>query len=234
MRVHGEHLFGENSRRVLTLLKMPYLPYNNQFKRQRRIFQQALGSRAVPAYHSHIITQTNSFLHDIVNDPLRYVRHARKYAGGLTLLVVYGYKVKNNQDEFLLLAEECLGILANEVNTGGGVWLVDIFPILKSYPSWLPGGSFKSRAAAWKVTMDKFAQDPLDYAKKEIVRALFFVLSSSMVRLLIGTRNCAPIVLLQAIQERGSSQQGRDSRSKMDKLFHVRCECRHRKLPIFD
>jgi hypothetical protein len=58
----------------------------------------------------------------------------RRYAGGLTLLVVYGYKVTSNEDEFLTLAEECVSLLANRVASGGGVWPVDIFPS-RAFPS---------------------------------------------------------------------------------------------------
>ena len=50
------------------------------------------------------------------------------YAGGLTLLVVYGHHVKSTDDGFLELAEECIEILANRIASGGGIWPVDIFP----------------------------------------------------------------------------------------------------------
>jgi hypothetical protein len=51
-----------------------------------------------------------------------------RYAGGLTLLVVYGHQVKSNDDPFLNLAEECVDLLANRIASGGGIWPVDIFP----------------------------------------------------------------------------------------------------------
>jgi hypothetical protein len=55
-----------------------------------------------------------------------------RYAGGLTLLVVYGHQVKSKDDPFLNLAEECVDILANHIASGGGIWPVDIFPARQS------------------------------------------------------------------------------------------------------
>ena len=53
----------------------------------------------------------------------------RRYAGTLTLLTVYGYRVTSNEDPFLQLAEECVDLLANRMAGGGGIWPVDIFPV---------------------------------------------------------------------------------------------------------
>jgi hypothetical protein len=60
-----------------------------------------------------------------------HVPHARRYAGGMTLQVVYGYKADSNDDRFLKLAEDVLKILANEVAASGKVWIVDVFPFRK-------------------------------------------------------------------------------------------------------
>lgn len=56
------------------------------------------------------------------------VDHVVRYAGGLTLLVVYGHHVKSTDDTFLQLADECISLLANRIASGGGIWPVDIFP----------------------------------------------------------------------------------------------------------
>jgi len=50
-----------------------------------------------------------------------------RYAGGITLLVVYGEKITSDNNELPLLAEECVDLLANRIASGGGIWPVDIF-----------------------------------------------------------------------------------------------------------
>ncbi|KAH9483726.1 Cytochrome P450 monooxygenase COX2 [Psilocybe cubensis] len=62
--------------------------------------------------------------------------------------VVYGIRIKDSTDPSVAAAEKALEIL----NTAGtpGAFLVDVLPILKYVPSWLPGAGFKKKAAKWK------------------------------------------------------------------------------------
>ncbi|KAJ7041546.1 cytochrome P450 [Mycena alexandri] len=139
--------------------------YNEKFRRQRKLMQHTLGPRSIPAYHPMMRTETASFIRDLVKDPGEYMDHTRKYAGGLMLSVLYGYKATHNGDEFLRLARECMAFLANEVTSGSGVWPVDIFPVLKYLPAWMPGGGFQRKAAYWKKTMRRLADEPFQHSK---------------------------------------------------------------------
>ncbi|KAJ7915722.1 hypothetical protein B0H13DRAFT_1522767, partial [Mycena leptocephala] len=76
------------------------------------------------------------------------------------LSVLYGYKATTNDDKFLRLAGECVEFFANEVTSGSGVWPVDIFPILKYVPGWVPGAGFQRKAAYWKRTLRRLAEEP--------------------------------------------------------------------------
>jgi hypothetical protein len=105
-------------------------------------------------------------------DPAEYIKHIRRYAGGLTLSVVYGYEAVSNDDEFLSLAEECVGLLSNHIASGGGIWPVDIFPSLRHIPLWMPGSGFKKNAMAWKKKMEEFVDRPYEFVKNSIVSCL--------------------------------------------------------------
>ncbi|KAG2356461.1 cytochrome P450 [Suillus spraguei] len=131
--------------------------------------QKAFGPAVIPRYHDLMQMESRPFLSRLVSSPLQFQDHIRRYAGGLTLLVVYGHQVKSNDDPFLNLAEECVGILANRIASGGGIWPVDIFPALKDLPMWFPGASFKRNAAVWKAKMEEFVDRPYEFVKNEIV-----------------------------------------------------------------
>ncbi|KAG6886844.1 hypothetical protein C0992_002061, partial [Termitomyces sp. T32_za158] len=148
---------------------VPFTKYNETFKRQRRLMRQTLGSRSIPAYHPMIQYETAILLRALLHDPDNYLRDIRKYAGGLTLAVVYGYKVKSAEDKYLMMADECMMILANEIAFGSGIWLVDLFPVLKYLPGWFPGASFKRKAAIWKLKMTEFIREPFEYSKSAAV-----------------------------------------------------------------
>jgi hypothetical protein len=54
-----------------------------------------------------------------------------RYAGGLTLQSVYGYRAETNDDPMLTLGQECIEILSNKIASGGGIWAVDVLPFRK-------------------------------------------------------------------------------------------------------
>ncbi|KAK7056368.1 hypothetical protein VNI00_002922 [Paramarasmius palmivorus] len=147
---------------------VPLSKYNETFKRQRRYIQQTLGPRVIPTYHDMIQRESASLLLALVDSPSQYQAQIRKYAGGLTLSVVYGYQADRIDDPFLRIAEDCLAILANEIASGSGIWPVDIFPFLRYFPEWLPGLAFKKKAAKWKVKMIDFVDRPFLHAKASL------------------------------------------------------------------
>lgn len=46
----------------------------------------------------------------------------------MTLMVLYGHKPTSDDDRFMKLAAESTEVLSNKLVTGGGVWVVDMFP----------------------------------------------------------------------------------------------------------
>ena len=139
-------------------------------KRQRKLMTKAFGVNIIPSYYPLIASETHSFLRRILTTPGSYQDHTRRYAGGLSLSVLYGYEPAPEGDEFLSLAEECVDLLANHIASGGGIWPVDIIPALQYLPTWAPGAGFKLKAARWKARMEEFVDKPYDLVKKTIVR----------------------------------------------------------------
>ena len=133
---------------------------------------QTLGRRTVTKYLSGLEAETKTFIRSLVTDSDNYIRHIRRYSGGLALSIVYGYNVKSNDDKYLILAEECMHLLANDM-AGSGLWPVDVLPFLLYLPSWFPGGSFKTKAAEWKLRFTEFIEKPYSYAKESMVSGLW-------------------------------------------------------------
>lgn len=145
-----------------------FTSYGDQSKRQRRLLHQAFGIQAIPAYYPLLQIETVAFLRRLAADPSNYESHTRRYAGGLTLSVVYGYEVKSSEDELLQLAEECVDLLANHIASGCGIWPVDIIPALQYLPDWVPGSGFKRKAAKWKVKFEELVEKPYEYVKNSV------------------------------------------------------------------
>ena len=54
--------------------------------------------------------------------------------------------------------------------TGSGTYLVDIFPILRYVPSWVPGATFQKEAKIYRQIQDEFRQLPYEETVRNIVR----------------------------------------------------------------
>jgi hypothetical protein len=108
-------------------------------------------------------------LRRILSDPSDFFSHIRRYAGSLTLAVIYGYEPSQSNDQFIDMAEDCVDILANEVASGGGIWPVDVFPSLQYLPKWMPGAGFLRKAEVWKKKMEDFVDLPYEFVKIAMV-----------------------------------------------------------------
>ncbi|KAJ3985162.1 cytochrome P450 [Lentinula detonsa] len=171
--------------------------YGSQSRRQRKLLGMALSKEKIPAYQGLIERETAGFLTGLLSAHsssassstvslpskstlpsrfLAYIPLIRRYAGQLTLSVIYGYTVptsytQNVHDKFLDMAEDCLDILSNGIASGGGIWLVDIFPWLKKAPKsfeFLPLFSFLPKSRAWKAKMIEFVEKPFEWVKAEM------------------------------------------------------------------
>ncbi|KDQ55519.1 hypothetical protein JAAARDRAFT_37534 [Jaapia argillacea MUCL 33604] len=142
--------------------------YGDQMRRYRRLMQKALGTGAIKQYEPLLEIESHPFLRRLIAKPANYVDHIRRYAGTLTLGVVYGHQVTSDNDPHFRMAEDCVGILANEIASGGGIWPVDVFPSLQYLPNWFPGAGFKAKAVVWKKKMEDWVDEPFQAIKEKM------------------------------------------------------------------
>ncbi|KAF8904754.1 cytochrome P450 [Gymnopilus junonius] len=138
---------------------MVFTGYGDQFRRQRRLMQRAVGPQVVSKYHPMLEVETKAFLRRLLTSPENYTEHLIGYAGGKTLMIVYGHQVKSSHDPLLALADEGTDIIKG-LASGIGIWPVDVVPALKSLPNWFPGAGFKRNAVYWKRRMQDFVDVP--------------------------------------------------------------------------
>ena len=81
--------------------------------------------------------------------------------------IAYGIDVKESNDLYISIAEEALNGIS-EVGVVGAFW-VDIFPLLKYVPSWVPGAGFQKKAARWKAALMTMAEKPFQHVKEQLV-----------------------------------------------------------------
>ena len=84
----------------------------------------------------------------------------------------YGIAVEESDDPYISIAEEVLNGISEVAIPGS--FLVDLFPILKYVPSWLPGAGFQKKAARWKEGIHIMADKPFCHVQEQLVQVFSF------------------------------------------------------------
>ncbi|KAG6845597.1 hypothetical protein H0H87_006650 [Tephrocybe sp. NHM501043] len=143
------------------------LPYGDRFRRYRRMFHTVIGSRISMNQFSHTEElETRKFLRRVLTQPTDLAAHIRHTAGSIILHISYGYKVKEANDPFVKLADKAMEQFS--LCTAPGAFLVDVLPILRHVPAWIPGTGFQRKASAWSATLNEMVEHPHNFVKREM------------------------------------------------------------------
>jgi hypothetical protein len=115
--------------------------------------------------------------------------------------IAYGIKVTDVNDPYISTAEEVMGGMAQAAVPGN--FLVDLLPILKYVPSWIPGAGFKQKGAYWRrVTVD-MVEKPFEYVKEALVSSACLTKHLSFVDIWIPTVSGECSVIHSSDDDRG-------------------------------
>lgn len=83
--------------------------------------------------------------------------------------ICYAIDVSPKEDPYVVTAQKALaGLNAASLH---GAFLVEIIPLLKYVPSWVPGAGFQKKAKEWKHYTEKVVREPFAVVKERMVRA---------------------------------------------------------------
>ena len=80
--------------------------------------------------------------------------------------LAYGLDASTDNDETLASIQE--GVTGTRQVVIAGGFLVDFIPILRYWPSWLPGGGFQKKFAKWRLATKRMIDAPFDRYMKEV------------------------------------------------------------------
>ncbi|KAF8897011.1 cytochrome P450 [Mucidula mucida] len=141
--------------------------YGDEWKEHRKMFHKYLeGPTLVAAQHPHILSSARYLLRRIRDRPDRFIEDLRLYAGQIILRIAYGIEVLDNTDAFIIQAGK--GMRALSVAEHPGAFWVDIWPILRFVPSWVPGAGFKTWAKEAKKSVTAMRDAPLEFLEKAV------------------------------------------------------------------
>ncbi|KAI9449498.1 cytochrome P450 [Lactarius psammicola] len=139
--------------------------YGERFRAFRRLVHRFMGTRTIVSRHHDTITHhTHRFLLRLLDAPEKFIEHLRGTAGSVVLDLVYGYQVKERDDEIVHIAE--VATLEFSRAATPGAFLVDSLPFLRHVPEWFPGAGWKKLGREWRADTYKVVDTPFEYTQQ--------------------------------------------------------------------
>ncbi|PPQ89805.1 hypothetical protein CVT25_007410 [Psilocybe cyanescens] len=145
-----------------------------RYKVMRRLLQQGLNSRASKSYRPIQMQETLVLLQGLADNPRDFAAHIRRNAVAVIMKVAYGYQVSSNDDQMVSTLEEAFRIHATLI-VPGKYW-VELFPMLRFLPEWMPGAGFRRVAREFGKTLHRVEEIPLVWARENMVLPSFHLL----------------------------------------------------------
>ncbi|KAH7889032.1 cytochrome P450 [Phlebopus sp. FC_14] len=140
---------------------------SERFKQYRKLFYRHLGSKSsLAVFHPAIEEETRKFLDNVLNDAEDLVAHIRTLAGATILKFSHGYSVRDGVDPLVDLAERSMADFSALVVPGA--FLVDVVPMLRYVPEWLPGSGFLQMAKSSRQLMNEAVKTPHQFVLDQL------------------------------------------------------------------
>ncbi|TCD62441.1 hypothetical protein EIP91_006903 [Steccherinum ochraceum] len=130
---------------------LPLLPYGDRFRR---------------SYHPLLRRELSVLLKSLVSEPDAYGTHFFQYAAATVMEIAYGHRVTSENDAYVDISER--GMRAAAASGSAGSMLIDVFPILQHYPTWMPGSGFKIKHLQTRAMLREMLDWQYDIVKNTL------------------------------------------------------------------
>ncbi|KAH9937827.1 cytochrome P450 [Epithele typhae] len=129
--------------------------YGPWWRRHRRAMHQYFNPNAVAQYAASQKLEAHRFARRLIDTPEDFLHHIRHYFGSSVMRVTYGIEVDEDETDYLTMAENVVAIFSSVFKPGK--YLVEVFPVLRHLPSWMPGAGFKRDGASGPRPSNSFS-----------------------------------------------------------------------------
>ncbi|EIW74018.1 cytochrome P450 [Coniophora puteana RWD-64-598 SS2] len=117
------------------------LGHSDSWRFHRRIFHQTLRSNVAVAYRPMQLVKTAELVENIAKSPEAWWDHTRRFSAGVILSAMYDHELSGTTEDDGVLKTVATALqLLTRLFTPETAMLITMFPIVKSIPTWLPGG----------------------------------------------------------------------------------------------
>ncbi|KAJ3886163.1 cytochrome P450 [Lentinula edodes] len=140
------------------------MSYGPRWKMHRTMFHRQFHSSVVSDFWPIQLKEAHELIRRILHEPEALLEHLKFNSASTIMNVTYGIEIQDEDDRYVTVAETALDGMAKAANPGA--FLVDIFPILKYVPTWMPGAGFKRKAALWREAVLQMRDAPFEVVTK--------------------------------------------------------------------
>ncbi|KAH9475493.1 Cytochrome P450 monooxygenase COX2 [Psilocybe cubensis] len=142
------------------------LPYGDEWRQHRRVCQQNFNPQTARKYESLQMEKVRGFLQSLIETPEQFDAHNKVLSVSLTMNMMYGYDIKSIHDRVIEVAEAG-NVIGSRLMAPGGS-LINIFPILRHIPPWVPGATSHKEAKEVKDLTAEMMRIPTEFVKKSL------------------------------------------------------------------
>ncbi|KAI0069232.1 cytochrome P450 [Artomyces pyxidatus] len=141
--------------------------HGSRLKEMRKAIHGLIGTPGATARHYALFEgETRALLRRVLRDPRGVKESIRRTAGSIILMLAYGYTTMEKDDPIERIADHAMSQFGELSRPGA--YLVDVLPVLRYIPAWVPGAKFKRTADNCYKTLQDMANIPFRIAKKEL------------------------------------------------------------------
>ncbi|KAF5388732.1 hypothetical protein D9757_004853 [Collybiopsis confluens] len=142
-------------------------PYGRRWREYRALFNQESSPNNLRTHQKPVLQEClNIFLQRILNEPTHFNNHIHFLFGSTMLASAYGISTNDPNNRYIELAKEAVRG-ATEVAIPG-TYIVDVFPLLKYLPAWLPGMGFQKKAAYERRFVEGMVREPMEFVRRNM------------------------------------------------------------------
>ncbi|KAG9316164.1 cytochrome P450 [Chiua virens] len=140
---------------------MPMLVEGEPHKERRSLAQRYFLSQFKDWQHVQL-ESSRTLLKNLLANPDDWTALIHLSIASSVLRICYGHEVTRTDDSLLKIIQDAMEVPRN------GPYLVDFLPLLKYYPSWLPGGEFKIDAAEARLLTERLRYTPFNMVRSQM------------------------------------------------------------------
>ncbi|KDQ28281.1 hypothetical protein PLEOSDRAFT_157857 [Pleurotus ostreatus PC15] len=139
-----------------------------RFRKLKKMLQQNLSQRACVQFQQIQTENAHILVNDLLNNKGDYFYLVGRYATAISMRIAYGHQICSDDDEFIRISMEG----ANSFLVGGtpGTTMIDLFPILRYFPTWFPGTHYAEAARLWKPVVDRMHGHPYNTVRNRMAQ----------------------------------------------------------------